>query len=76
MASLETENKALLVVLNQADLYYREQQRLAKTIRKARMQRVLAANMLLQSLRTMECFFAARPTPLRLKIERSSREGR
>lgn len=31
---VETENKAVLVVLNQADQFYREQQRLAKAMRK------------------------------------------
>eukprot|EP00634_Sargassococcus_sp_CCMP2135_P012232 CAMPEP_0198647352 /NCGR_PEP_ID=MMETSP1467-20131203/2650_1 /TAXON_ID=1462469 /ORGANISM="unid. sp., Strain CCMP2135" /LENGTH=178 /DNA_ID=CAMNT_0044382975 /DNA_START=18 /DNA_END=554 /DNA_ORIENTATION=- len=32
--SVETENKAVLVVLSQADEFYREQQRLAKALRK------------------------------------------
>ncbi|KAJ8604832.1 hypothetical protein CTAYLR_001040 [Chrysophaeum taylorii] len=31
---IETENRAVLVMINQADQFYREQQRLAKTLRK------------------------------------------
>ena len=33
-SSIEAENRAVLVVLNQADQFYREQQRLAKLMRK------------------------------------------
>mmetsp|Transcript_3404 Transcript_3404/g.11170 ORF Transcript_3404/g.11170 Transcript_3404/m.11170 type:complete len:188 (-) Transcript_3404:791-1354(-) len=34
MLDIETENQAVLVVLNQADEFYREQQKLAKALRK------------------------------------------